>query len=97
MLATPVATPALYEPVATGILEPILSCARWPSVARMRGFCRTRVSLSDRSALAVAGPMVTAKFVALMFARVLRGKLEVVVPPVVVEEEVSVVVVDGEA
>src|SRR5580698_6480242 len=79
-----------------GILEPILRVARWPSVARMLGFCRMRVSASDRSAVSVPGPTVTAKLVAFRFARVLRVKLEGVVVVVVVDVELVVVVV-GEA
>ena len=67
-----------------GILEPILSLAFWPSVARMLGLCRTRVSASESSALSVPPPMVTAKLVALMLPRVLRVKLEEVEVPLVV-------------
>ena len=38
-----------------GIFWPILRVARWPSVARMLGFCRMRVSASVSSALTVRG------------------------------------------
>src|ERR1700759_5645725 len=89
----PVAAPAEYEPVATGILEPILRVARWPSEARMRGFCRTRVSALVSSALTVAPPRVTAKSVPLRWARLLRVRFAVVVVPVVVVVVVAVVVV----
>src|SRR5580692_4452326 len=93
----PVAAPAEYEPVAMGILEPILSLAFWPSVARMLGFCRTRVSASESSALSVPPEMLTEKLVALRLARVLRVKLEllgVLVPLVLVLvlEDAAVVV-----
>src|ERR1700722_8900200 len=85
MLATPVETPALYEPVAMGIFWPILSVARWPSVARTRGFCRMCVSASVSRALSVPPVMLTAKLVALRWASELRVKLdEAVVVPVVV-------------
>jgi hypothetical protein len=54
----------------------------------MLGFCRTRVSASESSALTVPPEMVTAKLVALVLARVLRVKLEGLEPepvaPVVV-------------
>src|ERR1700722_12726424 len=60
-----------------GILEPILRVARWPSVARMRGFCRMRVSASVSSALTVAPPRGTAKSVPLRWARLLRVRFEV--------------------
>ena len=76
-----------------GILEPILRVARWPSVARMRGFCRMRVSVSVSSALRVPPVMVTAKLVALRCARELRVKLEVVVVVLPVVELVVLVVV----
>src|SRR5260370_39935043 len=68
-----------------GILEPILRLACWPSVARIRGFWRMRVSVSVSSALRVPPPILTAKLLALILASVLRVKLEgVVVVPVVV-------------
>src|ERR1700679_849567 len=96
MLATPVGTPALWEPVATGILDPIFMVARWPSVARMLGFCRMRVSASLRSALTVPPVMPTAKLLALRCASEFRVKLDgVVVVPVVVELLLVVVVVFG--
>ena len=77
-----------------GILEPILSLAFWPSVARMLGFCRTRVSASESSALSVPPPMVTAKLVALRLARVLRVRPEAVAVVLVVVLLVLLVVVD---
>ena len=73
-----------------GILEPILSDAVWPSVARMLGFWRTRVSASESSALSVPPPIVTAKLVALMLARVFSVKPEAVGVPVVLVEVVLV-------
>src|SRR5258708_36594712 len=77
-----------------GILEPILRLACWPSVARIRGFWRMRVSVSVSSALRVPPPILTAKLLALILASVLRVKLEgVVVGPVVV----LVLVEPGEA
>ena len=79
-----------------GILEPILSVACCPSVARMLGFCRTRVSASESSALSVPPPMVTAKLVALMLARVFSVKPEAVAVAPVVEVEVVVLVELGE-
>src|SRR6266446_6026623 len=80
-----------------GIFWPTFMVARWPSVARMLGFCRMRVSTSVRSALAVAGEMLTAKLLALRWASELRVKLEVVVPFVVVVVLVVVVLVVGVA
>ena len=88
MFAMPVDTPALYDPVATGIFDPIFSVARCPSVARMRGFCRMRVSESDSSAFTVPPVTVTAKFVAFRLPSVFSVRFEevvgVVVPVVVV-------------
>ena len=62
--AVVIAVPAEYEPVATGIFDPIFSVACCPSVARIRGFCNTRVSESDSSAFTVPPVIDTAKFVA---------------------------------
>src|SRR5580704_11956941 len=70
--------------------EPILRSAFWPSVARILGFCRTLVSESESKRLAVAWPTVTAKLVALRWARLFNVRLVDVVPVVVV----PVVVVD---
>ena len=52
-----------------GIREPIFMVAFCWSVARMRGFCRIFVLLSVSSRLAVTEPIVTAKSVALRWAR----------------------------
>jgi len=70
----------VVDPVATGIFDPIFKVACCPSVARTLGFCRTRVSESDSSALTVPPPSVTAKFVALRLPSVFS-----VIPEVVLE------------
>src|SRR5208283_2160905 len=71
-----------------GMREPIFMVAFCESVQRMRGFCRILVFESLSSRLAVAEPTVTAKSVALRWARSYRvGPLVVVVVfPVVLFE-----------
>src|SRR5580692_1511565 len=44
-----------------GMRDPTFIVAFWPSVDRMRGFCRVLVLESVSNALAVAVPIVTAK------------------------------------
>src|ERR1700760_2844081 len=90
------AAPAEYEPVATGFFEPIFSVARWPSVARMRGFCRMRVSESDSRAFTCPPVTETAKFVAFRLPSVLSVRFVVfdavlVVPLLVLVLELEVV------
>ena len=52
-----------------------------PSVARMLGFCSTLVSVSLSSAFSVPPPMVTAKLVAFILARVFSVNAELLVVP----------------
>src|SRR6516225_9542746 len=75
--------PGWKDPVATGMRCPIFREAFWPSSARICGCWRILVLLSLYRKLAVAGGMVTWKFVAFRCAKLLRlitpGWLPVVV------------------
>src|ERR1700679_970600 len=78
-----------------GMRSPIFMVDFWPSVARMRGFCRILELESVMSRLAVAAPTVMAKLLALRLARLSRVKLGVVGVPVVLLVVGVVLVVGG--